>query len=64
MDNLGELIPLLIPIFVLQIALLVIALRDLLGREQTRGSRLAWALIIIFVNILGPMAYLLFGREE
>jgi len=64
MDNIGELIPLLIPIFLLQIALLVIALRDLLGRERTRGSRLAWALIIVFVNILGPILYLLFGREE
>jgi len=64
MDNLSELIPFLIPIFLLQIGLIVIALRDLIGRERTKGPRWAWALVILFVNIIGPIIYLLIGREE
>jgi hypothetical protein len=64
MENFSELIPFLIPIILLQIALIVVALRDLLGRERTKGPRWAWALIILFVNLFGPIVYLLMGREE
>lgn len=64
MDEFTELIPLLIPIFLLQLALLVIALLDLVRREQTRGPKWAWALVIVLINIIGPIVYLLFGRED
>ena len=64
MDNLSELIPLLIPLVVLQIGLIVIALRDLIKREKTKGPKWAWALVIVLVNTIGPIIYLLIGREE
>jgi hypothetical protein len=64
MDTLKDLIPFLIPILILQIALIVIALRDLIGRERTNGPKWAWALVILFINIFGPIIYLLVGREE
>jgi hypothetical protein len=64
MDELSELIPLLIPLFLLQIALLAIALVDLIRRERTNGPKWAWALVIILINIFGPIIYLLFGRED
>lgn len=64
MENIGELIPYLIPIFILQIGLIVIALKDLMGRERTNGPKWAWALIILVINIIGPIVYLLIGREE
>ena len=64
MDTLQELIPLLIPFFLLQLALIIIALRDLVRRERTRGPKWMWALIILFVNLFGPIIYLLIGREE
>ena len=64
MDNLSELLPLLIPIFLLQIGLIIVALRDLIGRERTKGPKWAWVLVILFINIFGPIVYLLIGREE
>lgn len=64
MDNLGELIPFLIPIILLQIGLIVVALRDLIGRERTKGPKWAWVFIILFINLIGPIIYLLVGREE
>ncbi len=64
MDELSELIPLLIPLFLLQFALLAIALVDLIRRERTKGPKWAWALVIILINIFGPIIYLLFGRED
>ena len=64
MDNLSELLPLLVPIFLLQIVLIIVALRDLIGRERTKGPKWAWVLVILFINIFGPIVYLLIGREE
>jgi hypothetical protein len=64
MDKLSELIPFLIPIILIQIVLIVVALRDLIGRERTKGPKWAWALFILFVNLFGPIIYLLLGREE
>ena len=64
METLNELLPFLIPVILLQIALIVVALMDLVRRERTRGPKWAWALVILFFNLIGPVVYLLFGREE
>ena len=64
MDSLSELIPFLIPVILLQIGLMIVALVDLIRRERTRGPKWAWALVIVFINIIGPVVYLLFGRGE
>jgi len=64
MDIIQQYLPYLIPLIVIQLGLLVFALLDLLKRERTRGPKWMWIIIIIFVNIFGPVAYLLFGREE
>jgi len=64
METLNELLPFLIPVILLQIALMVVALVDLVRRERTRGPKWAWALVIVFLNLIGPVVYLLFGREE
>lgn len=64
MDDLGRFLPLLIPVLLLELALIGIALADWLRREHTKGPRWVWLPVILFVGILGPIAYLLFGREE
>jgi hypothetical protein len=64
MDTLIELLPFLVPILLLQIALMIIALVDLVRRERTRGPKWVWAVVIVFFNILGPVIYLIAGREE
>jgi len=64
METLNELLPFLVPIILLQIALMVVALVDLVRRERTRGPKWAWALVIVFFNLIGPVVYLLFGRGE
>ncbi len=62
--NLRELIPFLIPIAILQLGLVIFALMDVARREKTRGPKWMWVLVILFVNLIGPVAYLIFGREE
>ena len=57
---------LVLPIVIIELGLLVVALRDLLRPERrVRGeSKLMWGLIIVFVGMLGPIVYLTIGREE
>lgn len=64
--NLEQLLPLLIPIIVIQLGLLVWALYDLTrpGRRVKGDSKVVWALVIIFINLIGPILYFLVGREE
>jgi hypothetical protein len=61
-----EILPFLVPLFALQLVLLVVALYDLTRPERrVKGdSKVVWALIIIFVNLIGPLIYFLFGRED
>ena len=59
-----EFIPFLIPIAIIQLGLMIYALVDLLKRERTKGPKWMWGLIIVLVNIIGPVLYLLIGREE
>jgi hypothetical protein len=64
METIADYLPFLIPILVLQLGLMAFALWDLVRRERTRGPKWLWAIIIVLGEILGPIAYLLFGREE
>jgi hypothetical protein len=65
--NLSEIqkyIPFLIPVIVIELALMITALVDLIRREQTRGPKWAWALVIVLVNFIGPIVYFVIGRKD
>lgn len=62
--ELSTILPLLIPILLVQIALIAAALWDLYHREKTRGPKLAWVFVILFINIIGPIVYFIFGRDN
>lgn len=64
METLKELLPFLIPVILLQLALMAVALVDLARRERTNGPKWVWVLVIVFGELLGPVVYLLFGRKE
>jgi hypothetical protein len=58
-------LPFLIPLFLIQVALMVIALVDLFKRENmTSNTRLVWAFVIILINVIGPIVYLIAGRKD
>jgi hypothetical protein len=64
MEELIKYIPYLIPVVVVQLILMIVALLDLLKRENTRGPKWVWLLVILFVNLFGPIIYFLFSREN
>ncbi len=63
-DELVRLLPLFAPLVLIQLALLVAALIDLARREATRGPKWVWLIVVLFVSLVGPLAYFLFGRRE
>jgi hypothetical protein len=63
-ETIGDYLPFLIPVILLQLGLMVFALIDLIRREKTRGSKWLWAIVIVLGELLGPILYLLVGREE
>ena len=55
----------LIPLFILQVALLAAALIHIMSHNNyKRGTRLIWLLVVIFVNTLGPILYFCIGRSD
>jgi hypothetical protein len=53
------------PVILLQFLLMIWALVDLLRRKNIKHlPKWAWALIIVFINLFGPIIYLVAGRGE
>lgn len=55
----------LAPVVLIELGLLVSALVDLIRREPERvnGPKIVWGIVILVINIIGPIAYFLFGRK-
>ena len=64
LDQLRQLIPLLIPVILIQFGLMVAALVDLVKRPKTRGPKWVWVVVVVFINLIGPIIYFIVGREE
>ena len=60
-----SMLPFLIPLYVIQLALMIIALIDLFKREGMKSNtRLIWVFVIVLINTIGPIVYLLAGRKD
>ncbi len=57
-------LPLIIPIILLELGLLIAALVDIIRREKTKGPKWVWIIVVVVFNLLGPIAYFIFGRDE
>ena len=68
-DNIIELImqilPFLIPLAILQLTLMIVALVHVLRNPHYRvGNRTIWILVVLLINIIGPIIYFVFGRGD
>ena len=65
MENIKEYLPFLIPVIIIESALMLTSLIHVLRHKEYRfGNRLLWVILVIFVQIIGPVAYFVFGRKE
>lgn len=64
-EQINELIPLqaLIPLLVLELLLMVVALVSCL-RSETKGPKWLWIIIILLLQIIGPVLYFVIGRKN
>ena len=65
MDALLEMLPLLIPILVLDAALAVAAALHVLRHPHYRfGSKAFWLVVVVAFLLFGPIIYFVVGRGE
>jgi hypothetical protein len=64
--TLEQALPLVIPLVLIQVVLIVIALRDLVRPERRvrGGDKRIWAVVIVLGELIGPLVYLTLGRVE
>lgn len=63
-EQLKEYLPVLIPLFIVQLTLTVASLWHVLTHKKYKfGTRALWV-VLSFVNIIGPVVYFVFGRGE
>ncbi len=55
---------LIAPLLIVELILMVIALIDLIRIDETNGPKWVWAIVCIFISILGPVLYFIFGRRQ
>lgn len=64
MEN-SDIFLLLLPLVILQLILTAVALVHIFKNDNYRcGNRVIWVLIVVLVNIIGPILYFALGRGE
>lgn len=65
MEELIKVLPLLIPVIIVEMGLLIFALIHVLKHKTYRfGNRALWIIIVVFIQIIGPIVYLTMGKGE
>lgn len=59
-----EIVKLFMPLLVIEAALKIFCLYRLYKDEVKYLSKVIWIFIILFINTIGPLAYLLLGRKK
>ncbi len=63
--TLKEILPVLLPVILLQLGLAAFALVHVLRHRRFRfGNLTFWIIIVAAVSIIGPIVYFAFGREN
>jgi hypothetical protein len=64
LQQIKDILPLLIPIILVQLGLMIAALVDLIKRAETQGPKWLWVVVIVFFNLIGPIVYFVVGRKD
>lgn len=65
MEKLIEYLPILLPILILEWGLAITALVHVIRHPRYRfGNMAVWVVVVLFIQIIGPIVYFTFGRGE
>ena len=64
-EEIMEYLPVLIPLAIIQFGLMITALVHAVKHPKYKvGNLTVWVLVILLVNIIGPVLYFIIGRGE
>ncbi|HHT87665.1 MAG TPA: hypothetical protein GX002_01440 [Clostridiales bacterium] len=65
MNQIIEYLPFIIPIIAVEFILMIVSLVHMLKHKKFRfGNQAMWIIIVVFVQIIGPILYFTIGRGE
>lgn len=65
LNTLFEILPLLVPVLLMDIALAVTAVSHVLRHPRYRfGNKTMWLVIVVVLLLFGPIIYFVFGKGE
>ncbi len=65
MAQFKEILPILLPIILIQLGLMVYALLKVVKQQQFKYlNKPVWVLIVMFLQLFGPIAYLILERGD
>ena len=64
MAEILRLLPFFIPLIIIEYGLIIFALVQLFRNEAAYLPKWGWALVIIFINIIGPVVFLIVGKKK
>jgi len=64
MTEILRLLPFFIPLIIIEYGLMIYAIVQLARNEVAYLPKWGWALIIIFINIIGPVVFLIVGKKK
>lgn len=65
MNELIQYLPVLLPVLLIEWVLLITALVHVIRHPNYRfGNKIMWILIVVLVQIIGPIIYFVFGKGE
>jgi len=64
-EILRPILPLLIPLFLIDLGLVIAALIHILRHNTYKtGNRVIWVVVVLLVNIIGPLLYFIIGKSD
>jgi Phospholipase_D-nuclease N-terminal len=62
----GEILVIATPLLIVQVILIIFALRDLIRPERVvlGNSKILWGIVVVIFGLIGPLVYFLVGRKE
>lgn len=65
MEDVATYLPFLIPLVIVELGLAIAALVHVIRHPHYRfGNRTLWIIVVLFIQIIGPVVYFAFGRGE
>ena len=64
MEQIKNLIPILVPIILLQGVLMIVSLIRILRKNASFDKKLIWMIVVIAVSLIGPVIYFALGAKQ